>query len=82
MRQGSMREDIALKYNEHGDICESSRTAGGFPHETGTISEPSLTNICSYEYDEHGNWIKKTEHSRADKHEGTYSHARQLTYYR
>ena len=38
MRQGSMREDIALKYNEHGNICESSRTAGGFPHETGTIS--------------------------------------------
>jgi len=82
MRQGSMCEDIALKYNERGDIFESSRTAGGFPHETGPISEPALKSSNAYEYDEHGNWTSRNQASEVGGKRTTRTHVRQLTYYR
>jgi len=44
MRQGSIREDITWKYNEHGDAIEWTRTAGGFPHETGDLR--TVTAVC------------------------------------
>jgi len=81
MRQGSIREDITWKYNQRGDAIEWTRTAGGFPHPTGEISEQSLASSCVYEYDEHGNWTSKTESSRVGKCETTHTHVRQLTYY-
>jgi hypothetical protein len=42
MRKGSIREDITWKYNQFEDAIEWTRTAGGFPHPTGEISEPAL----------------------------------------
>jgi hypothetical protein len=79
LRQGSIREDITWKYNEHGDAIEWTRTAGGFPHETGEISEPSLQCACTYEYDKHGNRTSRTESSRVGKTETARTHVRQLT---
>ena len=81
MRQGSIREDITWKYNQLGDAVQWTRTAGGFPHPTGEISEPPLTSTCVYEYDEQGNWTIKTESSRVGESEATHIHTRLLTYY-
>jgi hypothetical protein len=81
MRKGSIREDIVWKYNQLGDAIEWTRTAGGFPHPTGEISEPSLQCTCTYEYDEHGNWISRTESSRVGETKTTRSHVRELTYH-
>jgi hypothetical protein len=82
MRKGSIREDIVWKYNQLGDAIEWTRTAGGFPHPTGEISEPALQCACTYEYDEHGNWIGRNEASEVGGTKTTRSHVRQLTYYR
>jgi len=81
MHQGSIREDITWKYDERGDAVEWTRAAGGFPHPTGEISDPSLQCACPYDYDEHGNWTSRTESSRVWEGEATYTHVRQLAYY-
>ena len=81
MRMGPIRQDMTWSYNERGDEIELSMTAGGFPHETGEISEPPLKSSHAYEYDEHGNWTSKTESSRVGEREMTYARVRQLTYY-
>jgi hypothetical protein len=60
---------------------ELTRTAGGFPDETGEISEPGLKSSYVYEYDEHGNWTSRTESSRVGENETAHTHVRQLTYY-
>ena len=84
MRQGPMHEDIALKYNERGDICESTRTAGGFPHPTGEMAEmaePPLRSWLEYEYDGYGNWISKTDVSKLAGKEMKYTSSRQIVYF-
>jgi hypothetical protein len=81
MRRGSIREDITWRYNQRGDAIEWTRTAGGFPHPTGEISEPSVQCAWSYEYDEHGNWKSRTESTRVGETETARIHVRQLTYH-
>jgi len=82
MRRGPIREDMTWIRNEPGDEVELTRTAGGFPHETGEISEPPLKTNFTYEYDEHGNWASRNEASGVGGTRTTRSHVRQLTYYR
>ena len=81
MRKGSIREDITWKYNQRGDAIEWTRTAGGFPHPTGEISEPSLQCACTYEYDEHGNWTSRTESLYFGERETARTDVRRLAYY-
>src|SRR5262249_14490091 len=81
LRQGPIREDITLRYNEHGDICESVRTAGGFPHPTGAISEPQIESRSEYAYDTHGNWISKLDISMVNENETKHTRTRLLNYF-
>ena len=81
MRKGSTREDITWKYNQRGDAIEWTRTAGGFNHPTGEISEPSLQCACTYEYDEHGNWTSRTESLYFGERETARTDVRRLAYY-
>ena len=82
MRTGPIREDITWCHNERGDEIELTRTAGGFPRETGEISEPPLKTSYAYEYDEHGNWTCRTAACEVGGTKTTRSQVRQLTYYR
>jgi hypothetical protein len=82
MRMGPICEDIALRYNESGDIRESTRATSALPSEFGGHAEPSLRYNNVYEYDEYGNWQSRHETSEFGGNETTYTHVRQLTYYR
>jgi hypothetical protein len=56
MSMGPIGEDIALRYNERGDISESTRTTTPLPSQFGGHTEPALRSSNVYEYDEFGNW--------------------------
>jgi hypothetical protein len=81
MRRGPIGEDISLRYNEHGDISESTRTTNPLPSEFGGHTEPALRSSNVYEYDEYGNWRSRQEKSEYNGHETTHSHIRELTFY-
>lgn len=81
MRMGSVREDLAWTYNDRGDMVESTRQTSGFPHEFGGLPEQHWKCRYSYEYDEHGNWMKRSETWEVGGNTTAGTRARHLTYY-
>jgi RHS Repeat len=81
MRMGSMREDRACNFNDRGDVIEFTIQTSGFPHEFGGLSEQQQKCRYSYEYDDHGNWVSRTEAWEVEGNTNTGTQVRHLTYY-
>jgi len=81
MRMGPIREDLAWTFNDRGDMIELTRRTSGSPHEFGGL--PELQRKCrySYEYDEHGNWMSRSETWEVGGNTTTHTRVRHLTYH-
>ncbi len=81
MRMGSVRQDLAWIYNDRGDVIELTRRTSGFPPEVGGLPELQMKHHYSYEYDEHGNWLSRSETCEVAGNTTTGTRIRRLTYY-
>jgi len=81
MRMGPIREDLAWTFNDRGDMIELTRRTSGFPHEFGGLPELPWKCRYSYEYDEHGNWMSRSETWEVGGNTTTRTQVRHLTYY-
>jgi len=81
MRMGSIREDLAWTFNDRGDVIEFTIRTSGFPPEFGGLSEQQRNCRYSYEYDDHGNWVSRTEAWEVEGNTTTGTQVRHLTYY-
>jgi len=83
MRMGPIREDLMRTLNDHGDMIELTTRTSGFPRELGGQPEPELhlKGRYYYEYDEHGNWMSRSETWEVGGNTTTHAQVRHLTYY-
>jgi hypothetical protein len=82
MRMGPFREDLLWAFSPRGEMIElTKRTKTSLPHEPGVQEELEWKCRYSYEYDEHGNWITKTENWQVAGNTTTSTRVRHLTYY-
>jgi hypothetical protein len=81
MSMGPIREDLMWTLNDRGDMIELTRRTSGFPHELG--GQPELQFKCRYyyEYDEHGNWMSRSETWEVGGNTTTRKQVRHLTYH-
>ena len=81
MRMGPVREDVVWTFGSRGDLTELTRRTTGVPNELGTQEQLHSKCLYSYEYDDHGNWIRKTETWEVAGNTTVLTNLRQLTYY-
>lgn len=82
MRMGPIREDLVWTFGSRGDLTEwTKRTTTSFPNELGVQQELQWKCLYSYEYDAHGNWIRKTETWEVGGNTTMHTKLRHLTYY-
>jgi hypothetical protein len=81
MRMGPIREDLMWTLNDRGDMIELTRQESGFPHELGGQPELQLKCRYSYEYDQHGNWMSRSETWEVGGNTTTRAQVRRLTYH-
>ena len=81
MRLGSFREDLVWTFGSRGDLTELTKRTTGFPYELGVQQELQWKCLYSYEYDDHGNWIRNTETWEVAGNTTTHTKLLHLTYY-
>ncbi len=75
---------LSFTYNDHGDVARKIiRQDAGILQEDHEAGSQSWTERFTYEYDDYGNWIKRTMETMVESGEARLSviERRELTYY-
>jgi len=81
MCRGPIHIDEVWTFSPSTEMIELTKTTSGFPDELGAQEQLQWKCRYSYEYDDYGNWIKKTETWEVAGDPTSHTRVRHLTYY-